>query len=140
VQTPTSAAYRIHDFLPLQAMETFLATDCPQDSPDLLFAGVLSFICERSLLSHWYRIWDSDGDSPTPEVRRLMETEKLTKINQLNQLSLQRSLGVDHDLWIWLLKRSGLVNVSADGKVSMTSELKWNSFFTDSSSITIEYK
>jgi hypothetical protein len=59
-----------------------------------------------------------------------MHEDELNKIIELNKSSLQRFIGIDDELWIWLLKRCDLVNESGDGKVSMTSEEKWISFFT----------
>jgi len=110
-------------------METYISTDCPENSCETLLAGLLSFIHEGSFLSHWYRLWDHADDNPTREVRRLSKEEYTNKIDQLNQSSLPRYVGIDHDKWIYLLKRCGLVSVSTDGKVSMTNVEKWNSFF-----------
>ena len=76
------------------------------------------------------RIWDRPDDNPKPEVRRLMHEDELNKIIQLNNLSLQRFIGIDDELWIWPLKRCDLVDESGDGKVSITSEEKWITFFT----------
>jgi len=110
-------------------METYISTDCPENSCETLLAGLLSFIHESSFLSHWYRLWNRADDNPTQEVRRLSKEEHTNKIDQLNQSSLPRYVGIDHDKWIYLLERCGLVSVSADGKVSMTNVEKWNSFF-----------
>ena len=85
-------------------METIDDIACPQDSPEVLLAGLLTYICQNSLVSYWYRIWDRPEDNPAPEVRRLMDEDKLDKIIELNKMSLQKFVGIEHDHWIWLLK------------------------------------
>ena len=97
-------------------METYITTDFPENSCETLLAGLLSFIHEGSFLSHWYRLWDRADDNPTREVRRLSKEEYTNKIDQLNQSSLPRYVGIDHDKWIYLLERCGLVSVSTDVK------------------------
>lgn len=108
--------------------------DCQQDAPELSLALLLSFISKNSMVSHWYRMWDRDEDSPNPEVRRLMSEDELTKTNQLNQLSLQRFAGIDDALYMWLLKRCGLLkeakeSLSNRNKFSI-SKPSWEAFFT----------
>ena len=70
-------------------METINVKDCPREKPELLLAGMLLYICKYSMISHWYRIWDRDEDNPPPEVRQIMDADKLGNILQLNKLSLQ---------------------------------------------------
>ena len=61
----------------LATMETIDAKACPQDSPELLLAGLLQYLSQNSLLSHWYRIWDRPDDYPASEVRRLTNEDEL---------------------------------------------------------------
>lgn len=58
-----------------------------------------------------------------------MNEDDLTKLDQLNQLSLQRFIGIDDDIWIWLLQRCELVKESGDGKITIKKQ-NWVSFFT----------
>mmetsp|Transcript_17260 Transcript_17260/g.34492 ORF Transcript_17260/g.34492 Transcript_17260/m.34492 type:complete len:497 (+) Transcript_17260:54-1544(+) len=110
-------------------MQTFKEDiESPLDRPELLLAGLLTFICNKSFLSHWYRIWDLPGDSPKPEERRLSNEDDLNKIDQLNKLSLQRFAGIDDDLYMWLLKSCKLVKES-NGKIVINRQ-NWESFVT----------
>ena len=112
-------------------METIDAKACPQDSPELLLAGLLQYLSQNSLLSHWYRIWDRPDDYPASEVRRLTNEDELHKIDQLNKMSLQNFVGIEHDHWIWLLKSCKLVKENTDGDISFTTEDKWKEFLRE---------
>mmetsp|Transcript_24585 Transcript_24585/g.38594 ORF Transcript_24585/g.38594 Transcript_24585/m.38594 type:complete len:992 (+) Transcript_24585:233-3208(+) len=112
-------------------METIDAKACPQDSPELLLAGLLQYLSQNSLLSHWYRIWDRSDDYPASEVRRLTNEDELHKIDQLNKMSLQNFVGIEHDHWIWLLKSYKLVKENTDGDISFTTEDKWKEFLRE---------
>lgn len=98
--------------------------------PLISTSGPIMVYMQNSLLFHWhwYRLWYCPEDSPKPEVCRLMNDNDLTKLDQLNQLSLHRFVCIDDDLWIWQLKRCKLVRESSDGKIS--KQQSWESFFT----------
>ena len=83
------------------------------------------------MISHWYRIWDRDEDNPPPEVRQIMDADKLGNILQLNKLSLQKFAGIDDDLWIWVLEQCKLVKVNAADKVICAGADKWKAFFEE---------
>lgn len=57
-----------------------------------------------------------------------MNEDEWHKIDQLNKMSLQKFVGIEHDHWIWLLTKCNLVKESKDGNIRFNTTAKWNEF------------
>lgn len=99
------------------------------DTPEACLITMLTCISRNSINSHWYRLLDQPSDNPTSEARRLMEKEDLTNLDQFNELSLHRFVGVDNELYIWMLKKCELAREYTDKSLGISQRAKWENFF-----------
>ena len=100
------------------------------DTPEACLVKLLKFVASNSNCSHWYRFFDRPGDNPSSESRRLMNKEDVVKIDQFNELSFHRFLGLDEELYSWMLVQCGITKFLPDGTMRLRAHKFWEDFIT----------